>query len=108
DPMLLQDYYGDRSAEQIAKDFGPSFATKLFELTPGSWQGPVESGFGWHLVFVDSVVAARIPSFEEVEDDVKTVWLGEQKAVAWQKAYDTMRAKYMVLLPKLPSDNSAG
>ena len=104
DPMLLQDYYGDRSSEQIAKDFGPSFATALFKLTPGSWHGPIESGFGWHLVFVDSIVPGRIPAFEEVEGDVKTAWLGEQKAIAWQKAYDAMRAKYVVLLPKPPDD----
>ena len=104
DPMLLQDYYGDRSSEQIAKDFGPSFATALFELAPGSWQGPIESGFGWHLVFVDSIVPGRIPAFEEIEGDVKTAWLGEQKAIAWQKAYDAMRAKYVVLLPKPPDD----
>ena len=104
DPMLLQDYYGDRSSEQIAKDFGPSFATALFELTPGRWQGPLESGFGWHLVFVDSIVPGRIPAFEEIDGDVKTAWLGEQKAIAWQKAYDAMRAKYVVLLPK-PADD---
>jgi peptidyl-prolyl cis-trans isomerase C len=104
DPMLLQDYYGDRSSEQIAKDFGPSFATALFELTPGRWQGPIESGFGWHLVFVDSIVPGRIPAFEEIEGDVKTAWLGEQKAIAWQKAYDAMRAKYIVLIPKPPDD----
>jgi hypothetical protein len=104
DPMLLQDYYGDRSADHIAKDFGPAFATKLFELTPGTWQGPIESGFGWHLVFVDSIVPGRVPAFEEVESEVKTAWLGEQKAIAWQKAYDAMRAKYIVLLPKPPDD----
>jgi len=104
DPMLLQDYYGDRSSEQIAKDFGPSFATAIFGLAPGSWRGPVESGFGWHLVYVDSIVPGRVPAFEEVEGDVKTAWLGEQKAIAWQKAYDAMRAKYVVLLPKPPDD----
>jgi len=104
DPMLLQDYYGDRSSEQIAKDFGPAFATALFALTPGRWQGPIESGFGWHLVFVDSIVPGRVPAFEEIEGDVKTAWLGEQKAIAWQKAYDAMRAKYIVLLPKPPDD----
>ena len=69
---------------------------------PGSWQGPIESGFGWHLVFVDSVIPGRVPAFEEIEPDVKTAWLGEQKAQAWGKAYEAMRAKYTVLLPAPP------
>jgi parvulin-like peptidyl-prolyl isomerase len=102
DATMLQEYYGDRSSEQLAKDFGPVFAQAAFALTPGSWQGPIESGFGWHLVFVDSMIPGRVPAFEEVEPDVKTAWLGEQKALAWQKAYDAMRAKYVVLLPKPP------
>jgi len=102
DATMLQEYYGDRSSEQLAKDFGPVFAQAAFALTPGSWQGPIESGFGWHLVFVDSMIPGRLPAFEEVEPDVKTAWLGEQKALAWQKAYAAMRAKYAVLLPKPP------
>ena len=42
------------------------------------------------------------PSFEEIEADVKTAWLGEQKARAWENAYKDMRAKYTVLLPAPP------
>jgi peptidyl-prolyl cis-trans isomerase C len=108
DATLLQEYYGDRAAEQLAKDFGPVFAQATFELPPGSWQGPIESGFGWHLLFVDSLVPGRMPEFEEVEPDVETAWLGEQKALAWQKAYAALRAKYVVLLPKPPEDASPG
>jgi len=102
DPFMMQDYYADRSPEQLAKEFGPAFAQAIFRVGPGAWQGPIESGFGWHLVFVDSFVPGRAPSFAEVESDVKTAWLGERKAEAWRKAYDAMRAKYTVLLPALP------
>jgi peptidyl-prolyl cis-trans isomerase C len=101
DPFMLQDYYADRTPEQLAKEFGPAFAQAIFRLGPGTWQGPIESGFGWHLVLVNSVVPGRAPSFAEVESDVKTAWLGERKAEAWRKAYDAMRAKYTVRLPAL-------
>jgi hypothetical protein len=104
DRFMFQDYYSDRTPSAIAKEFGPQFAVALEKLKPGSWQGPIESGFGWHLVFVDTVIPGRIPAFEEVESEVKTAWLGEQKAQAWQKAYQTMRAKYTVLLPAPPPD----
>jgi peptidyl-prolyl cis-trans isomerase C len=107
DPFMLQDYYADRSPEQIAKEFGPVFAQAVFRVKPGAWQGPIESGFGWHLVFVDSFVPGRIPGFAEVEAEVQTAWLAEQKAQAWTKAYEAMRAKYTVLLP-MPSETSAG
>ena len=107
DPFMFQDYYGDRTPESLAKEFGPPFAVAIEKLKPGSWQGPIESGYGWHLVFVDTVIPGRIPAFEEIEPDVKTAWLGEQKQQAWQKAYAEMRAKYSVLLPAPPTKESA-
>jgi peptidyl-prolyl cis-trans isomerase C len=102
DPFMFQDYYRDRAPDYLGKEFGPQFAQAVAKLAPGSWQGPVESGFGWHLVFVDTVIPGRVPAFEEIEPDVKTAWLGEQKVQAWEKAYKAMRAKYTVLLPAPP------
>lgn len=106
DRFMFQDYYTDRTPEEMAKEFGPPFALAVEKLKIGSWQGPVESGYGWHLVFVDSVIPGRIPAFEEVEPDVKTAWLGYQKQKAWREAYAKMRAKYTLLLPG-PSDSSS-
>ncbi len=99
DQFMFQDYYGDRAPDALAKEFGPQFVVALEKLKPGSWQGPIESGYGWHLVYIDTVIPGRVPAFEEMEPDVKTAWLGEQKQLAWQKAYKDMRAKYTVLLP---------
>ncbi len=92
---------------QLAKEFGPAFAQAVFRPKPGAWQGPIESGFGWHLVFVDSIIPGRAPDFAEVESEVKTAWLGEQKAEGWRKAYEAMRAKYTVLLPLPPESAGA-
>ena len=85
DPFMFQDYYRDRAPDYLGKEFGPQFAQAVAKLPPGSWQGPIESGFGWHLVFVDTVIPGRVPAFEEIEPDVKTAWLGEQKKLAWRE-----------------------
>lgn len=102
DQFMFQDYYADRAPQAIAGEFGLEFADAAAKLQPGSWQGPVKSGYGWHLVFVDNAVPARVPAFEEVEQEVKTAWLGTQKADAWRKAYEEMRAKYTVIM-KVPA-----
>lgn len=104
DSIMLQGYFGDRSVETLAKEFGPEFAQAVMKAKPGAWQGPIESGLGWHLVFVDSFEPGRVPDFFEVEADVKNAWLAEQKAIAWNKAYEAMRARYTVLLPAVPDD----
>ena len=99
DPFMFQDRYDDRSFEQLANLFGPPFAQAVLDLTPGSWRGPIESGYGWHLVWVDSITPGRVPAFEEVEPDVKAEWVAEQRADAKRKAFDAMRARYEVVLP---------
>jgi peptidyl-prolyl cis-trans isomerase C len=107
DPFMFQEYYRDRAMDYLGKEFGPQFALAVEQLPTGSWQGPLESGFGWHLVFVDTATSGRIPEFEEIEPDVKTAWLAEQKVQAWDKAYQEMRAKYTVFLPRPPENASA-
>ena len=104
DSFMFQDYYGDRAPDEVAKTFGTGFAEALFGLAPGAWAGPIESGYGWHLVWVDSITPARVPAFEEVEPEVETGWIEEQRAEIREEAFAAMQARYQVVLPKdLPS-----
>src|SRR5213593_86642 len=64
DPFMFQDYYGDRTPDDVAKTFGPVFARGLFAVAPRAWAGPIESGYGWHLVWVDAITPARVPALE--------------------------------------------
>lgn len=108
DPFMFQDSYGDRSPEQLAALFGLGFAQALLKLEPGSWQGPIESGYGWHVVFIDSITPRRVPDFEEVEADAKSEWIAERRAASKRKMYDAMRARYQVVLPAIPAKETAG
>ncbi len=104
DAFMFEDVYRDRTPDHIAKDFGPPFARVLFELPVGVWSGPVESGYGWHLIFVESLEPQRIPAYEEVAGDVRTQWIGEQSELAKRTAYERMRSRYVVVLPSVPAD----
>ena len=56
DSFMFQDFYAERSPDQVAGIFGTAFAQALLRLEQGKWQGPVESGLGWHLVWVESTM----------------------------------------------------
>ncbi len=99
DPFMFQGYYGDRSFDQLASEFGPQFARALLQLKPGAWQGPIESGYGWHLVWMEALTPKRIPTFEEVEPEVRQQWIAERRAETKRKAFEAMRARYEVVLP---------
>jgi peptidyl-prolyl cis-trans isomerase C len=99
DPFMYRDYYADRSPDQVGSEFGGEFARSVFDLKPGSWLGPLESGFGWHLVFVDSLTPTRVPELSEVELEVKSEWIKDQRTEFKRKAYEAMKARYEIVLP---------
>lgn len=101
DRFVFESSYGNETPEQVGQLFGKGFAEALFKLPPGSWQGPVESGYGWHLVFVDSLTQGRLPTFAEIEPAVKSEWSTEWQAEARQKWYETVKARYEILLPRM-------
>jgi hypothetical protein len=108
DPFMFQDFYAERSPDQVAGIFGTTFAQALSGLKEQEWQGPIESGLGWHLVWVESRVPGRVPAFEEVEATVKSEWTDEQRGEAKRKMFDRMLARYQVVLPRATAAATPG
>lgn len=105
DPFMFRDNYVDVTPEQMAKEFGGAFAKALFELRPGDWRGPIQSGYGWHLVWIDSYEAPRVPTLEEVKAVVAQAWQGEKYREVKQRAMDEIRSRYEVVVPPLDNLN---
>jgi peptidyl-prolyl cis-trans isomerase C len=110
DPFMFQSDYGDRTPEQITGVFGADFAKAVSKFKPGMWQGPIESGLGWHLVWIDSITPARMPAYEEIEADIKTQWISEQRAEVKRRAFESMKSHYIIVMPPaqtpVPTDTS--
>src|SRR5688572_17754077 len=100
DAFMFQAYYAERTPEQVARVFGAEFANAVHDLRAGSWVGPLESGLGWHLVYVTAIAGPRVPAFEEVETEVRAEWMAEQRMVAKKRMYEAMRARYEIVLPQ--------
>ena len=98
---MYQAFYGDRSIDIVAKDFGPAFARSLAGARQGAWIGPIASGYGWHLVYVDTLTPQRIPAFEEVEADVRTAWIEARREAMRAQMYEAMRGRYEIVVPEL-------
>ena len=64
--------YVERTQEEVASHFGEEMAQAVFRLQPekARWQGPIRSEFGVHLVLLTRAEAARIPSLNEVSDQL--------------------------------------
>lgn len=97
--------FTDETDFGVGRIFGEAFAQRLFELPVGEWTGPVESGYGLHLVRIDSKKDAQIPPLEQVRDKVRMEWLAEQQRQTNDLLYAELRKRYEITI-ETPSANS--
>lgn len=86
----------------VGREFGDVFAGALPGLPQGRWSGPVASGFGLHLVRLDSLTPARAATLEEVRKAVERDWENERRQQARQSYYEALAEKYPVVIEPLP------
>ncbi len=79
DRFMLQYDFVRKTEQEVAKLFGRRFAEQLSEIPEGSWQGPVESGYGLHLVRIHDKVEPRLPELNEVRDRVRSNLVSERR-----------------------------
>lgn len=96
DPYMFQNTYAEQSRDQVARVFGSKFAIELFQNEPGDWVGPVESGYGWHLVKIETLAQPQAPPFETVAQQVKSDWHSEQRTEAKRSDFAALKARYKV------------
>ena len=100
DSFLLEHKFQSLPAGEIVKQFGAKFAAKLNELPLGQWQGPVESGYGVHLVFVNERTEGRVPPLAEVRDVVRREWANARRLEANDKFYQDLLKRYVVIIER--------
>lgn len=96
DPFMLKRNFKTLSAIEVTRLFGPTFSKGLFELNEDSWQGPVESAFGLHLIRIDEVTPRLTPRFEEVRKNAEIAWRNEAQRSNNQTALKKLIQKYKV------------
>lgn len=108
DSIMLDPEQPLASATDIGRLFGPDFAARVVRMEPGRWQGPVESGYGLHLVLVRQRVEGRVPPLDEVRPLVERELLGERRREQLAALYDELLQKYSVTIEGPAAQDRAG
>ena len=98
DRFLMQSNYQSLTQRDASQLFGSAFAEQVFALPLDDWSGPVESGFGWHLVRVSERTSPRLPGFDAVREEVGREFDYERERAARQATYEALRSRYEVVL----------
>jgi hypothetical protein len=100
DSFLLEHTFQSTPTSEVAKQFGDEFAARLGELSPGQWQGPIESGYGVHLVLVSERTEGRLPELTEVRDIVRREWDNARRLEGNGKFYQELLERYTVTVER--------
>lgn len=98
DSLMLDQEFNALPVSETGKLFGEKFAAKVAALAPGQWQGPIESGYGVHLVFVSERTDPRLPALTEVREAVSRDWVNARRLEANEKLYAEMLKRYVVTI----------
>lgn len=84
------------SLRDLETRFGLQFAASLRELAlDADWQGPVQSGFGWHLVRLRER-KSEPPEFESLRTVLANDWRNDQIKARKNRAYEVLREAYRI------------
>jgi len=101
DPFLLEHQFRSVPASEVDQLFGKGFAAKLAGIPPGQWQGPVESGYGVHLVLVTERAEGGLPTLADVRDAVRRQWDSARRQEANERFYQDLLKGYTVTIEAL-------
>ena len=96
DPTLLPIALDQARASELRRVFGKQFTDALHALPVGSWQGPLRSSFGVHLVKLTARDSGRVATLDEARTEVERDLLLARTTQASAAYYEKLRARYTV------------
>lgn len=102
--MMEYDFVRETPSE-VTRIFGSGFAEQLFTLETNTWQGPVASGYGFHLVRISEKIDARMPELASVIEKVRTDFMFEQRQKTNKEIYDKFKERYEIVIEDMPKQS---
>jgi PPIC-type PPIASE domain len=96
DRLMLPKTFNLSPVGEIAKMFGKPFSLELINSKTGQWIGPVQSGYGLHLILVTELVAGKLPQLDEIRETVEWEWSAAHRKELKENIYKEIREKYTI------------
>lgn len=96
DPFFISSPQQSQTKDQLWQNFGKRFGDELMKVSYIGWYGPIESGLGWHVLYIDDIELPQQAPFDQVKDDVQKDYQEQQLIDYNQKIMESLRAEYNV------------
>jgi hypothetical protein len=107
DRLSLPYRYVNQREGALAGTFGREFVDGLRGLEPGKWGGPIRSGYGLHVVYIEKFSPERALTLEEAERDVRRDLANERRIEAIDALYEELRRQYTITVEPITPDGNA-
>ena len=107
DPLMVKHQFNLETEREIKRVLGSQFLQSLNDIPTGSWQGPISSGFGLHLVRVDERIDGKLAELKEVRDQVVRDWESKKRNHTNETFYENLRKRYTVKVENHSRNNRA-
>ena len=86
----------------------PDFGEAVFALKKGELSKPIKTPFGWHVVYVEDRRLAQLPKFEEVQDQLKQLFVERnlQDILEQEKVKHNVQLLIETLRPQTPTEKA--
>ena len=98
DPFYLGKTFANEPLRNINTNFGESFSNELMTADLAVWNGPFESIYGHHIVYINSVIPGYIPEIEEVLRQVEVDFLQIKREQAVKGFLNNIRSEYTIFI----------
>ena len=82
---MLNPSFAYRSALELNATFSADFAGQIADFPIGSWQGPVQSGFGFHVFLNDHQITPLEAIGQQVNEDYRRARQLEARRISISK-----------------------
>jgi parvulin-like peptidyl-prolyl isomerase len=94
--FLYETFLRDAGPDDITAKFGTEFATAVFALPPGQWEGPLRSEHGWHLVRVTAQTPEHVLTMEALGPRLREDALAARQQQTVNAAYQRLLDDYHI------------
>ena len=98
--LMVEPVFRDAPQREVARAFGREFAAELLGIPPSEWSGPIRSGYGLHLVFLESRVEGEVAKLDDVRDAVAREWTVLRRREMNEALYRRLRENYSITVEK--------
>ena len=96
EPFLLGKNFSSKSISEIERSFGKEFSEVIQSIVPQEWSGPLNSEYGSHLIFVNSISESFTPALEEIKNIVVSDVILEKQNNSVKEYLKELRSKYQI------------